>query len=172
MTFGWVRRESTPTHCLHNNIVTIRNCPDSPDPFNAPSAFWDLDQKVSLSVSLSLSCRLFEHDQVCLLHRPPRPMNSTNDFMLSHSMPTSGNPYSTKKWVSDMKSVRKTAIMPGMQNFQRQIHLSWKWTPLSPLKIHTSVWILLSNLYFSKRVWMYAANLWRFVLSHSFVWCK
>ncbi|XP_041752267.1 dystrobrevin alpha isoform X3 [Coregonus clupeaformis] len=25
---------------------------------------------------------------------PPRPMNSTNDFMLSHSMPTSGNPYS------------------------------------------------------------------------------
>ncbi|XP_029561039.1 dystrobrevin alpha isoform X1 [Salmo trutta] len=27
---------------------------------------------------------------------PPRPMNSTNDFMLSHSMPTSGNPYSTK----------------------------------------------------------------------------
>ncbi|XP_055739504.1 dystrobrevin alpha isoform X4 [Salvelinus fontinalis] len=28
---------------------------------------------------------------------PPRPMNSTNDFMLSHSMPTSGNPYSTKK---------------------------------------------------------------------------
>ncbi|XP_041752271.1 dystrobrevin alpha isoform X6 [Coregonus clupeaformis] len=27
---------------------------------------------------------------------PPRPMNSTNDFMLSHSMPTSGNPYSKK----------------------------------------------------------------------------
>uniref|UniRef100_A0A8C8FUG6 ZZ-type domain-containing protein n=1 Tax=Oncorhynchus tshawytscha TaxID=74940 RepID=A0A8C8FUG6_ONCTS len=27
---------------------------------------------------------------------PPRPLNSTNDFMLSHSMPTSGNPYSTK----------------------------------------------------------------------------
>uniref|UniRef100_A0A6Q2WXQ4 Dystrobrevin n=1 Tax=Esox lucius TaxID=8010 RepID=A0A6Q2WXQ4_ESOLU len=29
---------------------------------------------------------------------PPRPMNSTNDFMLSHSMPTSGNPYSTKQF--------------------------------------------------------------------------
>uniref|UniRef100_A0A671UQ84 Dystrobrevin n=2 Tax=Sparus aurata TaxID=8175 RepID=A0A671UQ84_SPAAU len=27
---------------------------------------------------------------------PPRPMNITNDYSLSHSMPTSGNPYSTK----------------------------------------------------------------------------
>uniref|UniRef100_A0A8C7RK26 Dystrobrevin n=1 Tax=Oncorhynchus mykiss TaxID=8022 RepID=A0A8C7RK26_ONCMY len=33
---------------------------------------------------------------------PPRPMNSTNDFMLSHSMPTSGNPYSTKKVPNDI----------------------------------------------------------------------
>ncbi|XP_031149952.1 dystrobrevin alpha isoform X9 [Sander lucioperca] len=28
---------------------------------------------------------------------PPRPVNITNDYSLSHSMPTSGNPYSTKK---------------------------------------------------------------------------
>ncbi|XP_041848910.1 dystrobrevin alpha isoform X6 [Melanotaenia boesemani] len=28
---------------------------------------------------------------------PPRPVNLTNDYSLSHSMPTSGNPYSTKK---------------------------------------------------------------------------
>uniref|UniRef100_A0AAQ4PQP5 Dystrobrevin, alpha n=1 Tax=Gasterosteus aculeatus aculeatus TaxID=481459 RepID=A0AAQ4PQP5_GASAC len=28
--------------------------------------------------------------------RPPRPVNVTNDYSLSHSMPTSGNPYSTK----------------------------------------------------------------------------
>ncbi|XP_062413650.1 dystrobrevin alpha isoform X8 [Pungitius pungitius] len=28
---------------------------------------------------------------------PPRPVNVTNDYSLSHSMPTSGNPYSTKK---------------------------------------------------------------------------
>ncbi|XP_062336758.1 dystrobrevin alpha isoform X10 [Osmerus eperlanus] len=27
---------------------------------------------------------------------PPRPMNLTNDYALSHSMPTTGNPYSTK----------------------------------------------------------------------------
>ncbi|XP_062413653.1 dystrobrevin alpha isoform X11 [Pungitius pungitius] len=27
---------------------------------------------------------------------PPRPVNVTNDYSLSHSMPTSGNPYSTK----------------------------------------------------------------------------
>ncbi|XP_037643439.1 dystrobrevin alpha isoform X12 [Sebastes umbrosus] len=27
---------------------------------------------------------------------PPRPVNITNDYSLSHSMPTSGNPYSTK----------------------------------------------------------------------------
>uniref|UniRef100_A0A8D3BCX2 Dystrobrevin n=1 Tax=Scophthalmus maximus TaxID=52904 RepID=A0A8D3BCX2_SCOMX len=27
---------------------------------------------------------------------PPRPVNATNDYSLSHSMPTSGNPYSTK----------------------------------------------------------------------------
>ncbi|XP_034559853.1 dystrobrevin alpha isoform X3 [Notolabrus celidotus] len=27
---------------------------------------------------------------------PPRPVNFTNDYALSHSMPTSGNPYSTK----------------------------------------------------------------------------
>uniref|UniRef100_A0A3P9AIC3 Dystrobrevin n=1 Tax=Esox lucius TaxID=8010 RepID=A0A3P9AIC3_ESOLU len=33
---------------------------------------------------------------------PPRPMNSTNDFMLSHSMPTSGNPYSTKQVPNDI----------------------------------------------------------------------
>uniref|UniRef100_A0A8C8FVF9 Dystrobrevin n=1 Tax=Oncorhynchus tshawytscha TaxID=74940 RepID=A0A8C8FVF9_ONCTS len=33
---------------------------------------------------------------------PPRPLNSTNDFMLSHSMPTSGNPYSTKKVPNDI----------------------------------------------------------------------
>ncbi|XP_052319827.1 dystrobrevin alpha isoform X3 [Oncorhynchus keta] len=35
---------------------------------------------------------------------PPRPMNSTNDFMLSHSMPTSGNPYSTKNLPYKTKS--------------------------------------------------------------------
>ncbi|XP_036939705.1 dystrobrevin alpha isoform X6 [Acanthopagrus latus] len=28
---------------------------------------------------------------------PPRPVNITNDYSFSHSMPTSGNPYSTKK---------------------------------------------------------------------------
>ncbi|KAL7386712.1 hypothetical protein ABVT39_012323 [Epinephelus coioides] len=28
---------------------------------------------------------------------PPRPVNIANDYSLSHSMPTSGNPYSTKK---------------------------------------------------------------------------
>ncbi|XP_028449901.1 dystrobrevin alpha isoform X6 [Perca flavescens] len=28
---------------------------------------------------------------------PPRPVNISNDYSLSHSMPTSGNPYSTKK---------------------------------------------------------------------------
>ncbi|XP_062285462.1 dystrobrevin alpha [Scomber scombrus] len=28
---------------------------------------------------------------------PPRPVNITNEYSLSHSMPTSGNPYSTKK---------------------------------------------------------------------------
>uniref|UniRef100_A0A671UU69 Dystrobrevin n=1 Tax=Sparus aurata TaxID=8175 RepID=A0A671UU69_SPAAU len=33
---------------------------------------------------------------------PPRPMNITNDYSLSHSMPTSGNPYSTKKVPTDL----------------------------------------------------------------------
>uniref|UniRef100_A0A8C9WVY7 Dystrobrevin n=1 Tax=Sander lucioperca TaxID=283035 RepID=A0A8C9WVY7_SANLU len=33
---------------------------------------------------------------------PPRPVNITNDYSLSHSMPTSGNPYSTKKIPTDL----------------------------------------------------------------------
>uniref|UniRef100_A0A4W6CJM9 Dystrobrevin n=1 Tax=Lates calcarifer TaxID=8187 RepID=A0A4W6CJM9_LATCA len=33
---------------------------------------------------------------------PPRPVNITNDYSLSHSMPTSGNPYSTKKVPTDL----------------------------------------------------------------------
>uniref|UniRef100_A0A3B3Z5H4 Dystrobrevin n=1 Tax=Poecilia mexicana TaxID=48701 RepID=A0A3B3Z5H4_9TELE len=32
---------------------------------------------------------------------PPRPVNITNDYSLSHSMPTSGNPYSTKNQNND-----------------------------------------------------------------------
>ncbi|XP_060900849.1 dystrobrevin alpha isoform X16 [Labrus mixtus] len=37
---------------------------------------------------------------------PPRPMNFTNDYALSHSMPTSGNPYSTKNRNNDVE-IRK-----------------------------------------------------------------
>uniref|UniRef100_A0A3B4XDM0 Dystrobrevin n=1 Tax=Seriola lalandi dorsalis TaxID=1841481 RepID=A0A3B4XDM0_SERLL len=33
---------------------------------------------------------------------PPRPVNITNDYSLSHSMPTSGNPYSTKNSLSPL----------------------------------------------------------------------
>ncbi|XP_041848906.1 dystrobrevin alpha isoform X2 [Melanotaenia boesemani] len=33
---------------------------------------------------------------------PPRPVNLTNDYSLSHSMPTSGNPYSTKNENNDV----------------------------------------------------------------------
>ncbi|KAM4550938.1 dystrobrevin alpha isoform 4-T4 [Odontesthes bonariensis] len=33
---------------------------------------------------------------------PPRPVNLTNDYTLSHSMPTSGNPYSTKNKNNDV----------------------------------------------------------------------
>lgn len=32
--------------------------------------------------------------------RPPRPVTSGNEYMLSHSMPSSGNPYSSKTWVN------------------------------------------------------------------------
>ncbi|XP_018531952.1 dystrobrevin alpha isoform X3 [Lates calcarifer] len=34
---------------------------------------------------------------------PPRPVNITNDYSLSHSMPTSGNPYSTKNKNNDVE---------------------------------------------------------------------
>nr|XP_020451327.1 dystrobrevin alpha isoform X2 [Monopterus albus] len=34
---------------------------------------------------------------------PPRPVNITNDYSLSHSMPTSGNPYSTKNKNNDIE---------------------------------------------------------------------
>ncbi|XP_038573788.1 dystrobrevin alpha isoform X5 [Micropterus salmoides] len=34
---------------------------------------------------------------------PPRPVNFTNDYSLSHSMPTSGNPYSTKNKNNDVE---------------------------------------------------------------------
>uniref|UniRef100_A0A672ZF12 Dystrobrevin n=1 Tax=Sphaeramia orbicularis TaxID=375764 RepID=A0A672ZF12_9TELE len=33
---------------------------------------------------------------------PPRPVNITNEYSFSHSMPTSGNPYSTKKVPTDL----------------------------------------------------------------------
>ncbi|KAG8014209.1 Dystrobrevin beta [Nibea albiflora] len=35
-------------------------------------------------------------EEVIPCPQPPRPVNITNDYSLSHSMPTSGNPYSTK----------------------------------------------------------------------------
>lgn len=47
-----------------------------------------------------VSIFFFPTQIVCrLLSRPPRPVNVATDYSLSHSMPTSGNPYSTKKWV-------------------------------------------------------------------------
>ncbi|KAM9350148.1 dystrobrevin alpha [Symphorus nematophorus] len=38
---------------------------------------------------------------------PPRPVNITNDYALSHSMPTSGNPYSTKNCKNNNIEQRK-----------------------------------------------------------------
>ncbi|XP_026168827.1 dystrobrevin alpha isoform X6 [Mastacembelus armatus] len=40
---------------------------------------------------------------------PPRPVNITNDYSFSHSMPTSGNPYSTKNKNNDVEQ-RKPLI--------------------------------------------------------------
>ncbi|XP_068593938.1 dystrobrevin alpha isoform X4 [Cebidichthys violaceus] len=66
-------------------------------------------KKLSHALSKSLSCAssreplhpMFPEmpDQPLNLAHivPPRPVNITNDYSLSHSMPTSGNPYSTKK---------------------------------------------------------------------------
>uniref|UniRef100_A0A8C8FRM0 Dystrobrevin n=1 Tax=Oncorhynchus tshawytscha TaxID=74940 RepID=A0A8C8FRM0_ONCTS len=45
---------------------------------------------------------------------PPRPLNSTNDFMLSHSMPTSGNPYSTKKLNYSLDVPNRLAVLIGL----------------------------------------------------------
>ncbi|XP_068593940.1 dystrobrevin alpha isoform X6 [Cebidichthys violaceus] len=65
-------------------------------------------KKLSHALSKSLSCAssreplhpMFPEmpDQPLNLAHivPPRPVNITNDYSLSHSMPTSGNPYSTK----------------------------------------------------------------------------
>ncbi|KAM6948711.1 dystrobrevin alpha [Aplochiton taeniatus] len=65
-------------------------------------------KKLSSALSKSLSCAssreplhpLFPdlpEKPLNLAHIvPPRPMNITNDYALSHSMPTSGNPYSSK----------------------------------------------------------------------------
>ncbi|XP_069548228.1 dystrobrevin alpha isoform X4 [Brachyistius frenatus] len=66
-------------------------------------------KKLSNALSKSLSCAssreplhpMFPEMPVKPLNLahivPPRPVNITNDYTLSHSMPTSGNPYSTKK---------------------------------------------------------------------------
>ncbi|XP_076600708.1 dystrobrevin alpha isoform X2 [Chaetodon auriga] len=40
---------------------------------------------------------------------PPRPVNITNDYSLSHSMPTSGNPYSTKNKNNERKPLTVAA---------------------------------------------------------------
>ncbi|XP_058490738.1 dystrobrevin alpha isoform X1 [Solea solea] len=37
---------------------------------------------------------------------PPRPVNITNDYSFSHSMPTSGNPYSTKNKNNDVEHIK------------------------------------------------------------------
>uniref|UniRef100_A0A665WXV6 Dystrobrevin n=1 Tax=Echeneis naucrates TaxID=173247 RepID=A0A665WXV6_ECHNA len=66
-------------------------------------------KKLSHALSKSLSCASsreplhpmfleMPEKPLSLAHIvPPRPVSITNDYSLSHSMPTSGNPYSTKK---------------------------------------------------------------------------
>ncbi|XP_069367879.1 dystrobrevin alpha isoform X5 [Paralichthys olivaceus] len=41
---------------------------------------------------------------------PPRPVNITNDHSLSHSMPTSGNPYSTKNKNNDVEQRKPLTV--------------------------------------------------------------
>ncbi|XP_041805528.1 dystrobrevin alpha isoform X2 [Chelmon rostratus] len=41
---------------------------------------------------------------------PPRPVNITNDYSLSHSMPTSGNPYSTKNKNNDVEQRKPLTV--------------------------------------------------------------
>nr|XP_020451328.1 dystrobrevin alpha isoform X3 [Monopterus albus] len=72
-------------------------------------------KKLSQALSKSLSCAssreplhpLFPEipeKPLNLAHIvPPRPVNITNDYSLSHSMPTSGNPYSTKNKNNDIE---------------------------------------------------------------------
>ncbi|KAK7118668.1 hypothetical protein R3I94_022234 [Phoxinus phoxinus] len=38
--------------------------------------------------------------------QPPRPVNSGNEYMLSHSMPSSGNPYSSKTALDETKQMK------------------------------------------------------------------
>ncbi|XP_029686868.1 dystrobrevin alpha isoform X1 [Takifugu rubripes] len=45
---------------------------------------------------------------------PPRPINVTTDYSLSHSMPTSGNPYSTKNKNNDVGSKTLTGAPPHL----------------------------------------------------------
>ncbi|XP_029308737.1 dystrobrevin alpha isoform X3 [Cottoperca gobio] len=46
---------------------------------------------------------------------PPRPVNITNDYSLSHSMPTSGNPYSTKNKSNDVEKRKPlTEVAPHL----------------------------------------------------------
>lgn len=58
----------------------------------------------------------FQKKNICFLSRPPRPVNITSDYSLSHSMPTSGNPYSTKKWVWQLNNG-----CPGFSNSSFQV---------------------------------------------------
>ncbi|XP_069013612.1 dystrobrevin alpha isoform X1 [Embiotoca jacksoni] len=72
-------------------------------------------KKLSNALSKSLSCAssreplhpMFPEMPVKPLNLahivPPRPVNITNDYTLSHSMPTSGNPYSTKNRNNDVE---------------------------------------------------------------------
>uniref|UniRef100_UPI0037E71287 dystrobrevin alpha isoform X4 n=1 Tax=Semicossyphus pulcher TaxID=241346 RepID=UPI0037E71287 len=48
---------------------------------------------------------------------PPRPVNFTNDYALSHSMPTSGNPYSTKNRNNDVE-IRKPLTVAAPHLFK------------------------------------------------------
>ncbi|KAF7666276.1 hypothetical protein LDENG_00113670 [Lucifuga dentata] len=72
-------------------------------------------KKLSHALSKSLSCASsreplhpmfpeMPEESLNLAHIvPPRPVNITNEYALSHSMPTSGNPYSTKNKNNDVE---------------------------------------------------------------------
>uniref|UniRef100_A0A8C5BBU1 Dystrobrevin n=1 Tax=Gadus morhua TaxID=8049 RepID=A0A8C5BBU1_GADMO len=104
-------------------------------------------KKLSHALSKSLSCasnrepphpmfpEMTSEKPLNLAHIvPPRPVNITNEYALSHSMPTSGNPFSTKQAIhTHMRKHTHTCTRTHRHAHMLRPPSAWLMSPCSPV---------------------------------------